>query len=95
MGHTWRHRKGAIGSDKRDDEYVRPFSMSTGMVGKVSTCASCHGVRVKWITRSGEVMNRYYPPEGYSLKGADYKPTQKEWRSAYIEAIFEEFAQEG
>lgn len=94
MGHCWRHRKKAIGIDD-SSEYARPFGASTGMVGKISYCATCRGVRVKWITRSGEVINRYYPPEGYSRAGEEYKPTMREWRATYVAQVFEEFTHTG
>lgn len=91
LGHSWRHR-GKIGVDDPSDKYPRPFGSGTGMIGYISYCGNCKGQRVKWITRSGEVVNRYFPPDGYSLKGEDvYKPTQREWRSTFVASVFEEF----
>ena len=87
MGHCWRHHKGTIGNNH--PRYRAPFNWYA--VGKLSTCSMCKGVRVRWLTPSGEVMNRYYPPEGYSLKGQPDKPTLKQWRSTYIASVFEEF----
>lgn len=94
MGHSWRHHKRPIGIDDEhfpSPRFSRPFGAGTGMVGKVSNCAQCKGTRVKWITRSGEVINRYYMPEGYSRVGEEYKPTQREWRSTYVASVFEDF----
>jgi len=91
MGHAWRHRKKAIGVDDTSDRFPRPFGHSTGMIGKISDCASCRGIRVKWTTRSGEVINRYYMPEGYSRAGEEHKPTRREWMAHYIASEFEAF----
>ena len=92
MGHSWRHHKKSIGVDDTHDGYPRPFASGTGMVGRISNCAQCRGTRVKWITRSGEVINRYYMPEGYSRVGEEYKPTQREWRSTYVASVFKDFS---
>lgn len=89
MGHSWRHR-GKIGSDTKG-KYVAPFGWSA--VGFLSYCPTCRGWRVKWMTRSGEVVNRYYPPDGYSRAGEEYKPTAREWRQHYVADAFEEFTQ--
>lgn len=97
MGHAWHHRKNAVGVDGPEDQYsrpyTRPFSAGTGMVGKLSQCTSCKGVRIKWITRSGETVNRYYMPEGYSRQGEEDKPSAREWRSTYVESVFKDFTQ--
>jgi hypothetical protein len=96
MGHAWRHRKNAVGMDDPSGQFVpprfsRPLGIGTGMIGKVSQCATCKGVRVKWITRSGEVLNRYYMPDNYSRTGEEYKPTMREWRSTYVAGVFADF----
>ena len=97
MGHSWRHHKNAIGIDdpETDDEkgtsLRRPYGMGTGVIGKISQCAKCKGVRVKWISRSGETKNRYKMPPGYSRTGDEYKPTAREWRSTYVASTFVDF----
>lgn len=82
MGHEWRH-KGTVGKDDR-----RPFNMYDS-VGMVSQCSDCKTRRVKWITRSGEVITRYEHPDGYSLHGDD-KLTTREWRSTFVIGFFQE-----
>ena len=84
MGHEWRHR-GHVGADER-----RPFNLYES-VGLVSQCADCKTRRVKWITRSGEVMTRYEYPDGYSLHGDDRLTTQQ-WRSQFVVRLFEQSA---
>ena len=95
MGHSWRHHKKSVGVDDTSDTFPRPFASGTGMVGRISNCSQCKGTRVKWITRSGEVINRYYMPEGYSRVGEEYKPTQREWRSTYVASVFADFSHGG
>jgi hypothetical protein len=80
MGHEWRH-KGPVGKDDK-----RPFNMYEA-AGLVSICPDCKTRRVKWITRSGEVITRYEYPDGYSLHGED-RLTTKEWRSSFVVTLF-------
>jgi hypothetical protein len=86
MGHSWRH-KGTIGNTH--PKYHAPFNWAS--VGKLSNCLECKGWRVRWITPSGEVINRYYPPDGYSLKGQKERPSLREFRSFYVAEVFAEF----
>ncbi len=88
MGHTWRHHK-PIGIDDRT-HHRRPFGMSTGMVGLPSRCSTCGTERVRWVTRSGEVVTRYEHPDGYSRHG-DERLTSAEWRRSYVGAIFADY----
>jgi hypothetical protein len=90
LGHSWKHR-GRYGSDDpAPDGIPRPFGWRTGCIGIASQCIVCKTRRVKWITRSGEVMSRYDHPEGYSQHGED-KLTAQGWRRSYVSSIFEEF----
>ena len=90
MGHSWKHRKDRIGAGH--PKYHAPFGWSA--IGFLSYCPVCRGWRVKWMTSSGEVINRYYPPDGYSRAGEDYKPTARDWRRHWVAEAFEEFATE-
>ena len=90
LGHEWKH-KGKYGSDDpAPDGIPRPFGWRTGCIGIRSQCVACKMDRMKWITRSGEVMNRYVPPEGYSMHG-DERLSPQSWRRTYVATIFEEF----
>ena len=89
MGHEWHHGN-AIGTDDRDDGHRRPFGAETGMVGLPSECGVCRSSRVRWVTRSGEVVTRYEYVEGYSRHGED-RLSPREWRTSYVARIFESF----
>lgn len=91
MGHAWRHRP-PIGTDDTNDSYRRPFGMSTGMVGFPSHCNTCGADRIRWITRSGEVVVRYEHPDGYSRHGDD-RLSSGEWRRSYVGHVFDGFLQ--
>lgn len=80
MGHEWRH-KGTVGADGH-----APLKFY-GAAGLVSVCTDCKTRRVKWMTRSGEVITRYEHPDGYSLHGDD-KLTTKQWRSSFVTTLF-------
>lgn len=90
LGHSWKHR-GTFGTDDQptDKRFSRPFGLSTGMVGYHSRCPVCRTDRVKWITRSGEVVSRYYHPDGYSQHGDD-RLTARGWRSTFVATLFDE-----
>jgi hypothetical protein len=88
MGHSWRHRP-PIGIDDAST-YRRPFGLETGMVGFPSACPTCGTIRLRWITRSGEVVVRYEHPDGYSRHG-DERLSSGEWRRAYVGHIFDGF----
>lgn len=91
MGHEW-HHSGPIGVDDTSDTFRRPFGASTGMVGLPSACEMCGTSRMRWVTRSGEVVTRYEYPEGYSRHGDD-RLTVREWRSTYVSTLFDQFEQ--
>ena len=87
MGHEWHHGR-PFGVDDESPDVPRPYGYSTGMVGLPSSCGQCGMERVRWVTRSGEVITRYRPPEGYSRHGEDRLSAQ-EWRRLHVAAIFE------
>lgn len=90
LGHSWRH-KGTFGSDDPGPKGIsRPLGFVTGMVGLHSQCSVCKTSRVKWMTRSGEVISRYAHPDGYSQHGDD-KLTSQGWRRSFVARIFEDF----
>lgn len=91
MGHEWTHRQ-AVGTDDTADGFKRPFGASTGMVGLPSHCQTCGTHRMRWVTRSGEVVTRYEHPDGYSRHGDDRLRPQ-EWRSMYVETLFAAFTE--
>jgi hypothetical protein len=64
--------------------------MAFGTVGLRSQCADCKTDRVKWITRSGEVITRYHHPDGYSLHGED-RLSGQQWRSSFVTKVFAEY----
>jgi len=61
------------------------------MIGLQSQCSDCKTWRTKWITRSGEVVNRYDYPDGYSRRGED-RLTSKQWRSSWAVTLFDDMA---
>jgi hypothetical protein len=83
LGHEWRH-KGRVTDTNR-----APFGIEFGTIGLQSQCADCTTVRVKWITRSGEVHNRYDYPDGYQRRGEE-KRTPQEWRHDFVARLFDE-----
>ena len=89
LGHQWRHT-GLIGTDDHDAR--APFGGSYGMIGYRSICGNCTTVRTKWITRSGEVLNRYEYVDGYSRRGDD-RLSPHQWRTALAVSLFESFEQ--
>lgn len=88
LGHQWKHR-GLIGIDDEGD-HRRPFGGSFGMVGYRSQCTNCKTTRIKWITRSGEIVNRYEYPDGYSRRGDD-RLSHHEWRETFAVSLFSQF----
>ena len=92
FGHQWRLGS-AIGIDDTHPNIKRPFAMSTGMLGIPSECISCTSSKVRWVTRSGENINRYDYVEGYQRRTAngDEVLTPQEWRHNYVETLFAEF----
>jgi len=90
MGHEWHHGR-PVGIDDPDAPVARPYGMSTGMVGLPSTCGECAMERVRWVTRSGEVVTRYRQPDGYARHGDDRLAPQ-EWRRLHVASLFDEVA---
>lgn len=92
FGHQWRLGD-AIGIDDQHATVRRPFGMGTGMIGIPSECVSCTSSKVRWITRSGESVNRYEYVDGYTRRAArgDDVLTPSEWRHDYVETLFAQF----
>ena len=89
-GHEWRHT-GRVGGSDPDR---RPPLAMYGSVGVISICASCATERIKWYTRSGEVVSRYRHPEGYlhDRRETDQPaPSRLEWRQSYVTTLFADF----
>jgi hypothetical protein len=93
--HAMLHEMRHVATIQPEDEYHRrrPFGGLYGMVGFESQCVVCGAVRVRWITRSGAVMNRYYYPSGYTWdkkkEGGTPAPKGYEWRSSFVAHLFE------
>ena len=92
FGHEWRHG-GAFGIDDTTHGFRPPFGARTGMLGFHSTCGVCTTQKVRWVTRSGESINRYDYAEGYSksTKRGDEVLTPQEYRQRYVTSIFDAF----
>lgn len=88
LGHEWHHEREPI----TDADTKRPFAARERSVGYRSTCPDCTTERIKWITRSGAIENRYTYPDGYSLHGDDRLSAQ-EWRTQFVANLFEQFEQ--
>lgn len=85
LGHEWRH-KGAV-SESQDGVRI-PIGITFGTVGLRSMCSDCKTERIKWVSRSGEVVTRYRYPDGYSLHGDDRLSPQR-WRSVFVSRLFD------
>lgn len=92
FGHQWRLGT-PIGIDDQHATLKRPYGMSTGMVGIPSECVSCTSTKVRWVTRSGESVNRYDYVDGYTRRTADGDDvlSASEWRHNYVDRLFADF----
>jgi hypothetical protein len=92
FGHQWRLGE-PIGIDDYHPTIRKPFAMSTGMIGIPSECVSCTSSKVRWVTRSGESINRYDYVDGYTRRSArdEIVLTATEWRHEYVETLFAQF----
>ena len=87
-GHQWRH-EGFVGAP----EWTAPFGMQ-GAIARHSICTNCGCERARWLTRRGEVQNRYKHPDGYLHKRSapdDYAPSRLEYRRELAETMFAQF----
>lgn len=94
-GHQWKHLRGTVDPSDAESGLGPPWGMQTA-VGRRSTCTSCKCERIRWYTRSGEVVSRYRYQDGYLHKRAtedDWAPTRQEWRARLVEVLFAEFTQ--
>jgi hypothetical protein len=86
-GHQWRHQ-GMVGAP----DWMPPLGMQ-GAIARHSVCTSCGSQRARWYTRSGEVINRYKPAEGYYHQRQapdDYAPTRLEYRKQLVVTLFDQ-----
>jgi hypothetical protein len=92
FGHEWR-KLAILGIDDSDPTIKRPFGAETGMIGLPYVCVVCTSRKVRWVTRSGESINRYEYCEGYAFRTAlgDTVLTPSEWRRDYVATIFKSF----
>lgn len=71
-----------------------PFGGHFATVGRRSHCISCGADRIRWYTRSGEVVNRYKYEDGYLHKReADDDmpaPSRQDWRKRLVVSLFED-----
>lgn len=96
MGHEWHHNT-PIGTDDAANmtdnpktPFRAPFGGSYGMVGIPSVCKQCGTERMRWISRSGEMIVRYMHPDGYAQHGEERLSTTQ-WRVTYVSTIFDTF----
>ena len=92
-GHQWKHQPGRIDPIQAEPGMRAPFMM-TSAVGRRSLCTSCTSERIRWYSRSGEVINRYRYAEGYLHKKRSLDdepaPTRLEWRQRLVLTLFDE-----
>lgn len=92
-GHQWRHTPGAIDPSEAEPGLSAP-SWHHGCIGRRSVCQSCGGERIRWMTRSGEVVNRYRMREGYYYDrkvNDEPAPSRLEYRQRMVSTLFAEF----
>ena len=93
-GHQWHHEEGVIDPIDAEPGLRAPWSASTAR-GRRSFCTSCGGERIRWYTRSGEVVNRYRMQDGYYHKREtpdDLAPSRLEWRRQLVVSLFDDVA---
>lgn len=87
-GHQWRH-EGIVGAP----DWMPPLGMQSA-IARHSICTSCGSERARWLTRSGEVLNRYRHADGYLHKRSapdDFAPSRQEWRRQLAVTLFARF----
>ena len=92
-GHQWRHEAGTIGTDDPDPGPGLRAPFGGLAIGKRSHCTNCMGERIRWYTRSGEVVNRYHYTDGYLHRRAtpdDVAPSRREWRQQLVVTLFDQ-----
>lgn len=86
-GHQWKHQ-GRVGAP----DYSAPEGFGNA-IGRLSVCTSCGSERVRWYTRSGDVVNRYKYRDGYAHKRSgvdDIAPSRLEWRQQLVISLFDD-----
>lgn len=89
-GHQWRPM-GVVDPSQAEAGMKAPWG-GNGTVGRRSHCVSCQAERIRWYTRSGEVVNRYRYQDGYLHKreagDLEPAPTRQEWRQRLVVSLF-------
>lgn len=91
LNHEFRHTL----TIQPNDEFhrKRPFGGLYGAVGFLSQCVVCGSERIKWITRHGAHINRYYYTPGYTWdkkkEGGEPSPSRTDWRQSFVAHLFE------
>ena len=89
-GHQWRPA-GRVDPMEAEPGMRAPWG-GNGTVGRRSHCISCQAERIRWYTRSGEVVNRYRYQDGYLYKreagDLEPAPTRQEWRQRLVVSLF-------
>lgn len=92
-GHQWRP-VGKLDPSQAEPGLRAPSWASSQCVGRLSQCVNCGGERVRWYTRSGEVVPRYRHREGYLHKreagDTDPAPTRQDWRKRLVISLFDD-----
>jgi hypothetical protein len=92
-GHQWRHHEGIIDPMDAKPGLRPPFQEQTAR-GTYSTCTSCTTERVRWYTRSGEVVPRFKYPDGYLHKKSklddEPAPSKLQWRQTLVVTLFDD-----
>lgn len=74
-----------------------PYWASGTTVGRRSSCVSCGAERIRWYTRTGEVVNRYRYQDGYLHKrdagDEEPAPSRQDWRKRLVLTLFEDLGQ--
>jgi hypothetical protein len=92
-GHQWRHHDGIV--DPIDSKPgMRPPGNEQTARGTRSTCTSCTSERIRWYTRSGEVVPKYDYADGYLHKKSklddEPAPSKLEWRRTLVATLFDD-----
>lgn len=91
-GHQWHHQPGKVDPIDAQPGLKPPWGTMTA-VGRRSTCTSCGGERIRWYTRSGEVVNRYRMQDGYYHKRStpdDTAPSRLDYRRQLVITLFDD-----
>ena len=91
-GHQWRPVPGRV-DPSQAEAGLRPPAWERSPVGRRAQCVSCQAERIRWYTRSGEVVNRYRYADGYLHKREaedDVAPSRLDWRKRLVVTLFDD-----